>query len=92
MIPVASLAQAAGFFSGQLEIDPMPSWLNELFATYAGYEDDFVDVRGQEMAKRAFTIAAAGCHNLLMVGPPGSGKTGDISRRRTDDPAALLAD
>jgi magnesium chelatase family protein len=75
VIPVASLTQAVGFFSGELEIEPTPSRLGQLFDELAKYEDDFSDVRGQEMAKRAITIAAGGAHNLLMLGPPGSGKT-----------------
>jgi magnesium chelatase family protein len=72
---VASLAQAVAFLTGALELVPTPSRLEELFRTYASYDLDFADVRGQEMAKRAITVAAAGGHNLLMVGPPGSGKT-----------------
>ncbi|HEY2760115.1 MAG TPA: YifB family Mg chelatase-like AAA ATPase [Pirellulales bacterium] len=75
VIPVSSLSQAAAFFSGQIDIDPTPPRLDEWFKQYAAYELDFADVRGQEMAKRAITIAAAGAHNLLMIGPPGSGKT-----------------
>lgn len=75
VIPVASLSEAVGFFSGELQIDPTPARVDEWFRQYATYEVDFADVRGQEMAKRAITIAAAGGHNLLMIGPPGSGKT-----------------
>lgn len=75
VIAVASLTQAVGFFAGQLEIEPTPSRINDIFDEYAAYDIDFADVRGQESAKRAITVAAAGAHNLLMIGPPGSGKT-----------------
>ncbi|MGE0697303.1 MAG: magnesium chelatase domain-containing protein, partial [Pirellulales bacterium] len=66
VIPVSSLAQAVAFFSGAIEIEPTPPRVNEWFAEFSAYDVDFADVRGQEMAKRAVTIAAAGSHNLLM--------------------------
>lgn len=75
IIPVHSLQEAVGFLRGELAIDPVPSKLNEIFEAFSKYDVDYSDVRGQEMAKRALTIAAAGSHNLLMLGPPGSGKT-----------------
>jgi magnesium chelatase family protein len=75
VIPVSSLSEAVGFLTGQVSIEAVPSRLTELFETYSRYDIDYADVRGQDTAKRALIIAAAGSHNILMLGPPGSGKT-----------------
>ena len=83
VIPVQNLAQAVGFFGGQIDLPPAPSRVSDLFQQHSHYENDFADVRGQELAKRALTVAAAGCHNLLMVGPPGTGKSMLASRVAT---------
>ncbi len=73
--PVGSLAEAVGFLTGQVDMDPEAVDLDELFAEHSHMEEDFVDVKGQDYAKRALLIAAAGSHNVLMIGPPGTGKT-----------------
>lgn len=75
IIAIDSLAQAVAFFDGALDLTPEPSRIDELFSEFSAYDLDFGDVRGQESAKRAMTLAACGNHNLLMLGPPGSGKT-----------------
>jgi magnesium chelatase family protein len=73
--PLHTLPEAVAFLNGTQAIEPVKEERHRFFAARPAEEDDYGDVKGQDQAKRALEIAAAGGHNVLMVGPPGSGKT-----------------
>ncbi len=73
VIPVASLADLAGHLRGLEPIAPHPPVAAEALPVVT--QTDFAEIKGQEHVKRALEVAASGGHNILMVGPPGAGKT-----------------
>lgn len=71
-----NLTEVATFFNGTGKREPVVvNTRDEFFNNVSNYEQDFSDVRGQGNIKRALEIAAAGGHNLILIGPPGAGKT-----------------
>ena len=76
VIGVNHISEVVGFFNGTVAIEPtVVNTREEFFSSINEYDFDFSEVRGQDNVKRAFEVACAGGHNILLIGSPGSGKS-----------------